>query len=82
MMTEVSEAAKAFEYKPVINFNEDQKSVCTSPELLQNTQCVNNPVTLSIQRSPELMLLFWRVTANVKTTFPSFAEEEPVTRIF
>lgn len=35
-MTEVSEAAQAFAYKPFINFNEDQKSVCTSPKLLQN----------------------------------------------
>lgn len=82
MMTEVSEAAEAFKYKPVINFNEDQKSVCTSPEWLQNTQCVNNPVTLLIRQSPELMLLFWRVTASVKTTFASFAEEEPVMWIF
>lgn len=37
IMTEVSEAAEAFEHKPFINFNEDQKSVCTSPKLLQNT---------------------------------------------
>ena len=43
-----------------------------------NCQCVNNPVTPSIPQSPELMLLFWRVIANVKTRFTSLVEEEPV----
>lgn len=31
--------------------------------------------TRLIPQSPELMLLFWRVIANVKTRFASFAEE-------
>lgn len=34
IMSEVSEGALAFEYKLFINFNEDQKSTCTSPKLL------------------------------------------------
>lgn len=38
IMSEVSEGALAFEYKPFINFNEDQKSTCTSLKLLQSTQ--------------------------------------------
>lgn len=37
-MSEVSAGALAFEYKPFINFNEDQKSMCTSLKLLQSTQ--------------------------------------------